>query len=104
MNESEPAASVASQALSADSGSVQAADDASAPLQIDLASDTLAGDVLAQGDDAGDLGDLHAALVSLSSDTFAYLDVALDHLTASADLFDVPGIDFDDLPHDDTVA
>jgi len=104
MNESEPPAHLPDQALPAESVSAQAADPTLAPLQADLASDMLVGDVLAQGDAAYDAGDLHAALVSLSTDTFAYLDVALDHLTASADLFDVPGIDFDDLPHDDTVA
>lgn len=68
------------------------------------APDNLIGDAIAQADDASDLSDLHAALLSLSDDTFAYLDVALDHLTSSADLFDVPGIDHDDMTFDDSGA
>ncbi|WP_295558542.1 hypothetical protein [uncultured Hyphomicrobium sp.] len=61
-------------------------------------ADSVLGDSILAGDDAGDLSDLHAALASLSSDTFAYLDIALDHLTSSSDLFDVPGMNVDDLP------
>ena len=64
----------------------------------EIASDAILGDVLAESDTASDLGDLHAALLSLSDDAFAYLDVALDHLTSSSDLFDVPSLDHGDVP------
>jgi hypothetical protein len=69
---------------------------------IDAATGALIGDSIGAADAGGDLADLHAALASLSGDAFAYLDVALDHLTSSSDLFDVPGIDFHDMPDDFT--
>lgn len=74
------------------------AEGAEPPLHGDIASDAILGDVLADSDSVSDLGDLHAALLSLSDDAFAYLDVALDHLTSSSDLFDVPSLDHGDVP------
>lgn len=62
---------------------------------VDLEAGAILGDVVNSGDVEGDLSDLHAALASLSDDTFAYLDVALDHLTDSLDLFDIPALDID---------
>lgn len=69
---------------------------------IDVETASLIGDGVADGDAGGDLSDLHAALASLSGDSFAYLDLALDHLTSSSDLFDVPSVDFDQIPGDVT--
>lgn len=41
---------------------------------------------------------LNAALAWLSSDTLAYLDLALDRLTKTSDLFDVPAFERGRLP------
>lgn len=71
-----------------------------AHVQMDADTGHILGDVLAAGDATGDLGDLHAALASLSSDAISHLDIALDHLTSSADLFDTPAMDFGDIHHD----
>lgn len=66
----------------------------------DLEAHSIVGDIIASEDMGGDLADLHAVLASLSNDTLAYLDVALDHLTSSSDLFDVPAMDVGDMPDD----
>jgi hypothetical protein len=67
----------------------------------DLEASSLLGDIITSDDaGGGDLSDLHAVLASLSNDTFAYLDVALDHLTGSSDLFDLPAMDMGDMPDD----
>jgi len=90
---------------------VATADDAQTPTEggevsahADMAADAILGDVFATSDPGADLGDLHAALLSLSNDTFAYLDIALDHLTSSSDLFDAPALDHGDLPYDGSDA
>lgn len=69
---------------------------------VDPATGALIGDTLAASDTGGDLAELHAALASLSNDAFAYLDIALDHLTSSSDLFDAPAMDFGDFGGDST--
>lgn len=66
----------------------------------DMHAEPILGDTIADGDAGGDLADLHAALASLSNDSFAYLDIALDHLTSSSDLFDVPAMDAGHMPDD----
>lgn len=70
------------------------------PSHIDAETGSILGDIIGSEDAGGDLADLHAVLASLSNDTFAYLDVALDHLTSSSDLFDVPAMDMGDMPDD----
>jgi hypothetical protein len=60
----------------------------------------LDGHAVVAGDAAADVGDLHAALASLATDSLSSLDLALDHLTSSADLFDLPAIDFGDVSHE----
>ena len=69
-------------------------------LGVDPATGSLIGDTLATSDTIGDLAELHAALSSLSNDAYAYLDIALDHLTSSSDLFDAPSMDLGDFGGD----
>lgn len=71
---------------------------------VDVQAEPILGDTVIAADAAADLADLHAALASLSDDAFAYLDLALDHLTSSSDLFDAPAMDLGDIPDGDFSA